>query len=979
MGTIQKIGIEDLERLLAAWEPGRTVNAVHLRHTRRPRRLDFLGESTLLAMRRHHIEHLGLVDIAQHLTIDPDGGLWTGRDLELPPASAGGRNGDLRAGPVLVMLVGDFAGADAETLSNAQRRTAEAVVAALLRRFGLKASAIAFQGDLAEGAQPRKTGKRDKGDRRDASAPGLDLEDFRATLEALVEGDAPRVPPKRSDAVLDAATVRSWADAARGARALPEGFDESPFAEPQESDWALARQALLAEQIDGSRAGARDAGDGLRMLQPYVVNLSKGLLSGEGHFSTAEDDTPELPSNRSSLRRIVEQDLPAYIAMRKRQGKPAHIMFYAHGGLVSEKGALCYAKTILPWWRDNGVYPIFFVWQSSVLDALRNKPRGLIGKLVDKLTDATDFLAEGISQPIARDVWRKIKRDAENASSAHIEQYGSPGGAYLLAEMLRPLLLREKAHVRLHAVGHSTGPILLAPFMRLLSSKAGQVGAQGAQPEFVFDTLSYLAPAIRTDRFEEDVVPEIGDATTRSIREFTMYTMTERAERDDNVIRLYRKSLLYFVREACEDLDHGRVLGLAADLVDDETLAARFGIPGKPKAQTYRKDAFTVHFSPQKAQPGEESRTSAIHHGDFDNDVDTMTDVLERILASSGAQPLESRVAAFPTKAQFESCRLDSRDFDGAADGRRAGARGDRECCCRCRDDDADNGDDGEDPPAGEAPAPSSAGRAGDSRAGRRLALCIGIDHYPDAPLGGCVNDSRRWADAFKGLGFQVKRIIDREATRGAILQGLRELIASARAGDELVFQYAGHGTQIDDDSGDEADRLDEAFVPIDYADGALLLDDDFYRETERLARGAHLTLFMDCCHSGSNSRVAPIPRARGGGERVRFMRLGPEAQAKYRDARRRMAIRRGVRERLALPGVIHFAACRDHEFAWESGGQGDFTRIATAMLARAAREGASNQAFVDAVIAKFGAKPRQHPWLLSPAAGLGARRLLGG
>jgi uncharacterized caspase-like protein len=214
-------------------------------------------------------------------------------------------------------------------------------------------------------------------------------------------------------------------------------------------------------------------------------------------------------------------------------------------------------------------------------------------------------------------------------------------------------------------------------------------------------------------------------------------------------------------------------------------------------------------------------------------------------------------------------------------------------------------------------------------------------------------------------------------------VQGLRELIAGAREGDELVFQYAGHGAQIEDDDGDEDDRFDEVFVPIDCDNGALLLDDDFYRETDALRKGAYLTMFMDCCNSGSNSRFAPIGNAakkRGGSdERVRYMRLSEDVTRKFFALRKRKAVRRGGGERTALPGLVHFAACRDDQYAWESNGQGDFTGIATPLLLEAARNGMTNQDFIAAVVKKFGARPRQNPLLLKPAAGLSARRVFGG
>ncbi|HUE90232.1 MAG TPA: hypothetical protein VMO26_29470, partial [Vicinamibacterales bacterium] len=53
------------------------------------------------AMRKFHMEQNGWSDLAQHLTIDPQGGLWTGRNWNLAPASATGHNGTAGEGPIL--------------------------------------------------------------------------------------------------------------------------------------------------------------------------------------------------------------------------------------------------------------------------------------------------------------------------------------------------------------------------------------------------------------------------------------------------------------------------------------------------------------------------------------------------------------------------------------------------------------------------------------------------------------------------------------------------------------------------------------------------------------------------------------------------------------------------------------------------------------------------------------------------------------
>ena len=192
----------------------------------------------------------------------------------------------------------------------------------------------------------------------------------------------------------------------------------------------------------------------------------------------------------------------------------------------------------------------------------------------------------------------------------------------------------------------------------------------------------------------------------------------------------------------------------------------------------------------------------------------------------------------------------------------------------------------------------------------------------------------------------------------------------SVGPGDVAVFQYAGHGSQVADDDGDETDAFDEVFVPVDYHTGALLLDDDLAGLLQELQPGALMTLFMDCCHSGTNSRFAPSMRPLvTADERVRFLPLDAEVQEAHRIARRRGLGRQRSSAEKSLPGVVHFAACQDDEFAWESAGQGDFTAAAVPRLRAATIGGQSNQAFLAAVSTTVAARGRQHP-LLMPTEG---------
>jgi hypothetical protein len=147
-------------------------------------------------------------------------------------------------------------------------------------------------------------------------------------------------------------------------------------------------------------------------------------------------------------------------------------------------------------------------------------------------------------------------------------------------------------------------------------------------------------------------------------------------------------------------------------------------------------------------------------------------------------------------------------------------------------------------------------------------ALLIGINHYkiPGADLRGCVNDVNNLKAALlKYFAFQeqnIKVFTDLKATKKAMQDGMMKLVKGAKRGDVLLIHYSGHGSNVPDDNGDEADGRDEILCPtnLDWKDP---LTDDWLRIAfDKLPAGVNLTVIMDCCHSGTNTRAVPAQDA---------------------------------------------------------------------------------------------------------------------
>jgi hypothetical protein len=225
-------------------------------------------------------------------------------------------------------------------------------------------------------------------------------------------------------------------------------------------------------------------------------------------------------------------------------------------------------------------------------------------------------------------------------------------------------------------------------------------------------------------------------------------------------------------------------------------------------------------------------------------------------------------------------------------------------------------------------------------RKAERRALCIGINQYPaGAALGGCVADATAWGEYLSRRGFAVLLLTDRGATRHGMITALVELVETAIPGDVLAFQYSGHGTQVRDLDGDEGDGWDEALVPVDYQSGAFLIDDDLRVIFDRLPRGVTLNCFLDCCYSGTATRLLGINAPRRGPhpDRARYLMLGSAERAAheaFRATRSEVAVP-PARPLLSPEQMNHatVSACMPQEVAWETNGMGDFTRAALAVL----------------------------------------------
>ncbi|HEU4408500.1 MAG TPA: caspase family protein [Polyangiaceae bacterium] len=219
-----------------------------------------------------------------------------------------------------------------------------------------------------------------------------------------------------------------------------------------------------------------------------------------------------------------------------------------------------------------------------------------------------------------------------------------------------------------------------------------------------------------------------------------------------------------------------------------------------------------------------------------------------------------------------------------------------------------------------------------------KQALCVGINNYPGtkSDLSGCVNDARDWAQELGARGYRVKVLLDKQATRRAIVSALTKLVTGAVAGDSLVFTYAGHGSWLPDDDDDELDGRDEMLCPYDVGDEQYLLDDDLAKIFKKKARGARLYFISDSCHSGSVTRFAADPLSSAG--RMPKIRLLPPLEfVKDKKTRERVALasRTSRSSRGEAYPALLLSGCKDVEFSYDA----DFDGRPNGAMTRAALE----------------------------------------
>lgn len=336
-------------------------------------------------------------------------------------------------------------------------------------------------------------------------------------------------------------------------------------------------------------------------LRPHVVSIGNdGLLRPGGTYGTTRDE----------VERIINED---FRRITDGWGK-RRIMLYAHGGLVAEESALQRIADYRARFLDLEVYPLAFIWHSDFWSTLkhilqdafsRRRAEGVIGDAKDFMLDRLDDALEPLAGKLTgRLQWKEMKENATRATES------KKGGVRQVLQ-----LLSKMDDVEIHVVGHSAGAVLHGPLVTALTGEFGRT----------VESCTLWAPACTTKFFDRHYAPAV---QSQRVRRLAVYTLTDKAERDDHCANIYHKSLLYLVSHAFED----------------KVRVPLFAPSGEPllgmEKHLKRHDGFTELVQAGTADwvpapnsnPDGPDASGCRSHGGFDDDDATVRGTLERIL-----------------------------------------------------------------------------------------------------------------------------------------------------------------------------------------------------------------------------------------------------------------------------------------------------------------------------------------------------------
>ncbi|BCT77099.1 hypothetical protein SCMU_29410 [Sinomonas cyclohexanicum] len=370
----------------------------------------------------------------------------------------------------------------------------------------------------------------------------------------------------------------------------------------------------------------------------HVIGIGGHEFAGSGPAATTAKQVDA----------IFRLHLPRF---QRERGGLVPIVFWAHGGLVNRGYAFGDALRAIPWWLANGIYPVYFVWDTGLVSTLNEVlaerlahwmgswrhsdgpdgggappagygtqgeptaegdtadvvrvpgPSTTDGIVTDGAATRRDRIFDDVIRLVdGRGLWEQMKDDARDVSLVD-------GGAGRYVAERVDAFVRANPGTALHAVGHSAGAQFQSAFVSELVRRG-----------LTLQTVQFLAPAMSIRQFTEEFMPLMESA---AVRAFTMFSLGRETAQRDRLLGLYEEgSMLHFILNALEPDDGGGLLGLQ-ECVEPSPLARWFGTD---------PDAGPVGAVWSVAMGSPRSSSGATTHSSFTHDVLTLDSMCRRIL-----------------------------------------------------------------------------------------------------------------------------------------------------------------------------------------------------------------------------------------------------------------------------------------------------------------------------------------------------------
>jgi len=330
-----------------------------------------------------------------------------------------------------------------------------------------------------------------------------------------------------------------------------------------------------------------------REISPFIIDMeNNGNLSNTGDFRTQDSDLDALVNQHLGMARKT---------WGLADNAAVDIAIYAHGGLTTENDAAETAAKWIPALYDNKIFPIFLMWETDLLstlkdrleDVLKGQPRP-VGGLFEGVRGWWNERLEKILAAPGTMIWGEMKQNAEAISST-----AESGGIKLYQACQRSPFFKDPNKIRLHLIGHSAGSILHSHMIDRLVKQG-----------WYFDSVNFMAPAVRIDTFKEKVVPAIRSKKVRRYNQFHLSDNMEQKDPTCKPILGYSRSLLYLVSQSFEKGQVTPILGM------EKYFNVSIASQQLPNVRTW-------------TAPCKESTSTT--HGGFDDDATTMTNVIALI------------------------------------------------------------------------------------------------------------------------------------------------------------------------------------------------------------------------------------------------------------------------------------------------------------------------------------------------------------